>query len=135
MIVKPLSLASFLLYINCIHGFHIIGSGTGTRAMAPTPTLTTSALIRNINYSNCNSNSNSNSNSNCNNDERNQSSLFASTTMDGNSSIGGGIALPTSVVGNSNQQASSQSDRTDVKVGVLFLNLGGPEKTEDVEGA
>ena len=61
----------------------------------------------------------------------NQSSLFASTTMDGAGTSGAGISLSTPF---DNNQQSSQTDRTDVKVGVLLLNLGGPKSSDDVEG-
>ena len=60
------------------------------------------------------------------------SSLFAATTLDGGSISSGnsGVSLPPPL---STQQNSAKKE-DDVKVGVLLLNLGGPEKTDDVEG-
>jgi len=65
--------------------------------------------------------------------------LYASTTID--SLITSSPSFPDA--GNiyadqssnlNNANSSEQPDATDVKVGVLMLNLGGPEKSEDVEG-
>ena len=36
---------------------------------------------------------------------------------------------------NNGLEVADSNDQNDSKVGVLLLNLGGPEKTEDVEGA
>ena len=55
------------------------------------------------------------------------SRLFASTTIDTLSSI------PIYDSGTRSDEVKEGSAQ-DVKVGVLLLNLGGPEKTEDVEG-
>ena len=65
--------------------------------------------------------------------------LYASTTID--SLITSSSSLPDAgniyadQSSNLNNANSEQPDATDVKVGVLMLNLGGPEKSEDVEGA
>jgi hypothetical protein len=58
------------------------------------------------------------------------SRLYASTTIDTMSS------LPNygSDSRSANVQSGKDDSAQDVKVGVLLLNLGGPEKTEDVEG-
>lgn len=55
-----------------------------------------------------------------------RSELYASTAMDG-----GMFKFPSS-----SSSTTSMEEETDeeVKVGVLLLNLGGPEKTDDVEG-
>lgn len=119
MIVTPLSLTSFFLLINSTNGFQI-GSST----------ITTTTNIRSTNHK---------YNAKEQQHEHRHSLLFASTTMDGN--IG---SLPPSVVGKSSSSQSTSSssssspqhsmDTDELKVGVLLLNLGGPEKTDDVEG-
>ncbi len=59
---------------------------------------------------------------------RSDSILSAATTIDTLSSI------PSYEPDYSEQSRSREGSVQDVKVGVLLLNLGGPEKTEDVEG-
>lgn len=72
------------------------------------------------------------------------STLFASTTLDGNG-LGNNNELPVPVpvpvslpnfIGKKQKQSTKAYNDVvdDVKVGVLLLNLGGPEKTDDVEG-
>jgi hypothetical protein len=50
---------------------------------------------------------------------------FDANRLNGASSIGGFISV---------ESPTSKNSENDSKVGVLLLNLGGPEKTEDVEG-
>jgi len=56
---------------------------------------------------------------------------MASTTIDIDIDM-----IGSSIIDNKNQQDSNISHKAadDLKVGVMFLNLGGPEKSEDVEG-
>lgn len=63
------------------------------------------------------------------------SSLLASTTIDSmpGSGSSGNYAGTTYTNTNSNSNSKSKA-KEEVKVGVLMLNLGGPEKTQDVEG-
>jgi len=56
---------------------------------------------------------------------------MASTTIDIDIDM-----IGSSIIDSKNQQDSNISHKAadDLKVGVMFLNLGGPEKSEDVEG-
>ena len=56
------------------------------------------------------------------------SSLHATATLDFPKDGGSGSVSSAKMVPN------VQEEEEDVKVGVLLLNLGGPEKSEDVEG-
>ena len=57
---------------------------------------------------------------------------MASTTIDIDIDM-----IGSSIIDSKNQHDSNISHKVadDLKVGVMFLNLGGPEKSEDVEGA
>lgn len=58
--------------------------------------------------------------------------LFVSTTINNNNISGGENGFYRESSTSTNSDSMKKED--DVKVGVLMLNLGGPEKTEDVEG-
>lgn len=65
-----------------------------------------------------------------NNDDTSATRLLASTAIDTMSLPG---MMDSMSVANDNENENSRASE-DVKVGVLLLNLGGPEKREDVEG-